>query len=133
VITGNTASNRLFGLDGNDTLLAGAGNDTQTGGIGADHFVFNSAASGTDTIADFNALDGGAAEGDLLEFVGLRHGTFHYQGSAAFTGGGVNTEARVVGSVVQMDFNGDGKSDLSITLTGLVDAAQLTVSDFLFT
>ena len=133
VITGNSASNTLLGLDGDDRLTGGGGNDQQTGGTGADHFVFTTAVSGLDTIADFNALDGGAAEGDVLEFVGLLRGTFAYLGSGAFTGGGLNTQARVSGNQVQLDFDGNGISDMSITLTGLTGPADLTALDFLFT
>ncbi len=132
LITGNSASNTLIGLVGNDTLDGGSGNDVQTGGSGADHFVFTSAVSGLDTITDFNALDGGLAEGDLLQFTGLLQGSFAYLAASTFTASG-NTQARVVGSQVQFDFDGNGAADLSITLTGLVNAAQLTALDFLFT
>ena len=71
IITGNAASNRLNGMDGNDTLvggsdvgndtlIGGAGNDRLTGGAGNDSFVFNtaiSAASNVDTITDFNVAN----------------------------------------------------------------------------
>ena len=53
-------------------------------------------------------------------------------GSGGFSGGSNNTEARVVGSQVQMDFDGNGITDMSITLTGLTNANQLTELDFLF-
>jgi len=130
-LTGNTSGNTLNGLGGNDSLTGAAGNDNLTGGAGADQFIYTTGSQGVDTITDFNALDGGLAEGDLLVFSGLLTGTFGYRGAAAFTGGG-NTEARIQGNQVQMDFNGDAISDLSITLTGLTNAAQLAASDFLF-
>ena len=36
------------------------------------------------------------------------------------------------GNKVLVDTNGDGLTDISIALTGLTSAAQLTDSDFLF-
>ena len=131
LITGNTGSNKLLGMAGNDTMIGGAGNDSLTGGTGADHFVFTTGTNGVDTITDFNAVEGGGYEGDVLEFRGLLHGTFAYLGAGAFVANG-NTQAHVVGSQVQLDFDGNGFSDLSINLTGLTNASQLTALDFLF-
>ncbi len=95
-MTGNSGANNLSGLDGNDTLLGGAGNDSLTGGLGADQFVFNSTASGVDVISDFNELNGGGEEGDVLRFEGLSVGAFAYRGTAAFTGGSDNSDLIVV-------------------------------------
>lgn len=132
ILVGNSGANNLSGLDGNDTLVGGGGNDTLTGGLGADHFVFNSTSSGVDIIADFNELNGGGEEGDILRFDGLGIGTFSYLGTDAFTGGSDNSEARVVGNQVLVDTNGDGTADITITLTGLTNGNQLSVDDFLF-
>lgn len=132
LLIGNSGANSLSGLDGNDTLVGGAGNDTLTGGLGADHFVFNSTSSGVDIIADFNQIEGGGEEGDVLRFEGLGVGSFGYLGSGAFTGGSDNSEARVSGNQVLVDTNGDGVTDITITLTGLTNASQLTADDFLF-
>jgi Ca2+-binding RTX toxin-like protein len=132
LITGNAGANNLSGLDGNDTLVGGAGNDSLNGGLGADAFVFNSTTSGVDVIADFNELNGGGEEGDVLRFEGLGVGAFVYLGTGAFTGGSNNSEARVSGSQVFVDTNGDGTADITITLTGLTSAAQLAASDFIF-
>ena len=120
-----TASNQLSGLDGTDTLTGGGANDTLTGGSGADDFVVVSAASGIDTITDF------VSGTDDLAFVTLLRGTFAYIGAAVFTGGG-NTQARVVGNQVQLDFDGNTTLDLTITLTGLAVAGGLTEFDFVF-
>ena len=106
-------------------MTGAVGNDIQTGGTGADHFVFTAAISGLDTITDF------ASGVDVLEFAGLLTGTFAYIEGAAFTGGG-NSQARVMGSQVQLDLDGNGSLDLSINLTGLTGPADLTVLDFLF-
>ena len=134
VLTGNASANTLSGLDGNDKLNGGAGSDTLLGGNGADHFVFKSGVlQGLDTISDFNALRGGAAQGDVLHFQGMLVGTFAYMGSAAFSGGANNSEARVAGSQVQVDADGNGVVDFSINLTGLTNATQLSALDFLWT
>ncbi len=58
--------------------------------------------------------------------------TFVYRGAAAFTGGADNSEARVSGSTVLIDVNGDGTAEIAVTLTGLTNAAQISASDFLF-
>jgi Ca2+-binding RTX toxin-like protein len=113
-------------------LIGSTGNDTLNGGLGADQFVYTSVSSGTDTIADFNAVNGGDYEGDVLRFNGLGVGTFVYRGAAAFTGGSNNSEARVVGGQVLVDANGDGTADITITMTGLTSASELSASDFVF-
>ncbi len=124
VIVGNTNNNRLTGLDGDDTI---------TGGTGADRFIFTSLDSGTDTITDFNGLVSGVAEGDLLQFAGtLLVGEFAYLGTVAFNGGSANSEARMEAGSLFMDFDGDGTTDLTILMTGLVTEEQLLVEDFIF-
>lgn len=132
-LTGNTAANSLSGLDGDDILIGDAGNDILTGGIGSDQFVFNSTNSGVDTITDFNQLNGAQAGHDVLAFQDLLVGSFAYLGNGAFTGGSDNSEARVSGNQVLVDTNGDGAADITVTLTGLTSASQLTSSDFLWT
>lgn len=132
VLAGNSGANSLSGLDGDDTLIGGGGNDTLIGGLGADSFVFNSTAVGVDVISDFNELNGGGEEGDVLRFEGLGVGTFAYLGSGTFSGGSDNSEARVYGSQVLVDTNGDGSADITITLAGLTNANQLSASDFIF-
>lgn len=135
IMTGNRGKNTLQGEAGNDTLNGGAGNDVLTGGSGADHFVFSGATPGNDTITDFNAVDGGVAEGDRLVFDDLLVGTFVYRGSAAFSGGSNNSEARFdsTSGQLQIDADGNGTAEFSLTLTGLTQATQLTASDFIWT
>lgn len=141
-LSGLAGNDSLSGLGGNDTLLGGdgddlldggAGTDMFTGGTGADHFVFNAASAGTDTIADFNQLDGGADEFDVLEFQGFLVGSFAYLGTGAFSGGSDNSEARVSGNQVLVDTDGNGVTNITITLTGLTNASQIGADDFLFT
>lgn len=129
-LTGNTGANNLSGGGGKDYLTGGAGNDTLTGGTGSDTFVYASTINGTDTILDFNELNGGGEEGDVLRFEGLLVGGFVYRGADVFTGGGDNSEARVVGSQVLVDTNGDASADITITLTNLTSASQIMASDF---
>ncbi|MCW3784203.1 calcium-binding protein [Defluviimonas salinarum] len=149
-IDGNNGANLLSGLDGDDDLRGLGGDDTLDGGngndlldghigddiliggAGADVFRFRSTKWGTDTIADFNALDGGANEGDVMRFEGLLTGTFAYLGDGAFTGGSDNTEARVEGDRVLVDTDGNGVADITIILTGLTSASQITAEHFQF-
>jgi trimeric autotransporter adhesin len=132
VLTGGAGRNLLSGAAGADRLTGGDGIDTLTGGSGADQFVFTSTLSGVDVISDFNQLDGGADEFDTLVFEGLLVGTFAYLGDAGFSGGSDNSEARRSGNQVQVDTNGDGTADITITLTGLTAANQLGSDDFVF-
>lgn len=132
LIFGDSGNDILIGGLGDDTLTGGAGDDILSGGAGADHFVFISTTSGVDIITDFNELNGGGEEGDILRFEGLGIGAFIYLGTGAFTGGSDNSEARVVGNQVLVDTNGDGTADITITLTGLTNANQLSADDFLF-
>ena len=124
VIQGNAGINRLTGLGGEDTI---------TGGLGADRFIFTGAGDDIDTITDFNGMVSGVADGDMLQFAAsLLAGEFAYVGAAAFTGDDTNSEARMQAGSVFMDFDGDGVSDLTILLTGLVTEDQLLVTDFIF-
>ncbi|NEY91578.1 beta strand repeat-containing protein [Tabrizicola oligotrophica] len=133
-ITGNGAANIIRGLAGDDVLNGGGGADVLTGGLGADSFVFSSATAGNDTVTDFNALDGGVAEGDLLVFQGLLVGEFSYLGGNAFSGGADNSEARFDATTGKLlvDTDGDGTANLTLTLTGMDAAADLTSADFLW-
>ena len=131
-IVGNSGANAISALDGNDTITGAGGNDTTTGGLGADHFLFTNTSSGVDTITDFNELDGGGEEGDVLEFQGLLVGAFAYLGTGAFVVSAGHTQARIAGGQVLVDINGDAVADITINLTGLTTASQLATSDFLF-
>jgi Ca2+-binding RTX toxin-like protein len=137
-LKGGSGTDTLTGGASKDILEGDAKSDTLTGGAGADQFVFVAPdTASVDTIADFSgttAFGGGAGQGDDLVFDGLLTGTFVYRGSAAFTGGSDNTEARVdaASHQVQVDTDGNGATDITITLNGLTSAAQLTAADFAF-
>ena len=131
--TGNSLANTIIGNTGANKIEGLAGNDILTGGGGADRFIFNSEAVGVDTITDFNGLVSGVAEGDKLVFEqSALVGSFVYVGAGDFSGGSNNTEARIQGSDLIIDLDGDEVGDITIQLTGLVDESQLTTLDFLF-
>jgi uncharacterized protein YfaS (alpha-2-macroglobulin family) len=96
--------------------------------------VFSGATPGNDTITDFNAVNGGGAQGDRLVFEGLLIGTFVYRGDAAFTGGSNNSEARFDSATDRLliDTDGDGTANFQLVLTGMTEATQVTASDFLW-
>jgi hypothetical protein len=52
-IYGGPGNDTLVGGVGDDTLIGGVGADTLTGGTGRDHFLYQAAAEGGDTIKDF--------------------------------------------------------------------------------
>jgi hypothetical protein len=81
---------------------------------------------------DFNGLDGGLYEGDVLLFKGLLHGSFDFLGTSAFTAGG-ESEARVAGGQVLVDVDGNGTTDLTVIMAGLTRADQLSFNDFVWT
>jgi Ca2+-binding RTX toxin-like protein len=123
-LRGGTGADHLMGGDGNDELIGGAGNDLLVGGAGSDDFRFKALSDGRDTISDFNS-----AQGDVLVFANLLHGTFSYRGTAAFTASG-NSEARFEGGTVLCDIDGNGIANITIVLTGITAATQLTAADF---
>ena len=136
IIRGGNGSSNFDGGAGNDlivggaaadTLSGGVGADTLTGGLGADRFTWDALNEGGDRITDFSA-----AQGDKLVFADLLKGGFVYRGAQAFTGGSDNSEARFAGGALQVDANGDGTTDLTITLSGITTAGQLTTADFLW-
>ncbi|MDQ3080069.1 MAG: VCBS domain-containing protein [Pseudomonadota bacterium] len=106
-LAGNNGNDRLFGLGGHDwieggrgddqldggsgidVLIGGKGDDRLTGGSGADTFGFG-ANDGNDFILDFNTSE------DQLSFAS-----------------GTGVRSTRVG-----DYNGDGTSDLLLSLTG---------------
>ncbi|MBE2278269.1 MAG: hypothetical protein IAE87_18465 [Rhodobacteraceae bacterium] len=136
VLRGRGGNDTILGGGGNDRLYGGDGNDLLAGGAGADSFVFDSIRGGIDVIADFNRLNGGRDEGDVLRFEGLfdgpGRGGFAYLGSGSFSGGSDNAEARVAGNRVLVDTDGDGTAEITIILTGLTNPDQLDAGDFIF-
>ena len=60
ILTGNTAINKLFGLDGNDVIDGGKGADSMVGGLGSDTFYVNDSK---DVVIEANT---GGADVDLV-------------------------------------------------------------------
>lgn len=140
-IVGSAANNSLFGMDGNDQISAGEGNDYLYGGNGNDQLL---GEGGKDVIyggAGNDTIDGGAGDDILWGEAGAD--LFNFAGSAGndkigdFTDGQdrimigtswdhVHVGATIDGAVITVD-----GVDGSLLLAG-VDAAKITVSDFLF-
>ncbi|KQS96274.1 calcium-binding protein [Rhizobium sp. Leaf386] len=131
ILTGGLADDRLNGGDGNDVLTGNKGLDRLTGGKGADHFVFNNAgdslwpAKDRDVIADFHR-----SEGDKMQFLHDTAAPYSFIGGSAFHGKAGEVRSFLSGNntYVQVDVDGDGATDLGITLIGKI---TLTSADFL--
>ena len=115
LLLGMSGNDSLSGGDGDDTLEGGAGADTLTGGLGNDVYRFALADIDGDVITDF-------APGDRLEITGL---SAAFIGEAPFTGsyssnGAAQIRVRMDASatVLEIDTNGDGSVDRSLTLSG---------------
>jgi Ca2+-binding RTX toxin-like protein len=130
-LTGDTADNRIEGLNGQDTLTGGGGNDTfvfrHAGDIGG-----GATGSASDVITDFTT-------GDVIDLSGIdaidgsaQKDGFSFIGNAAFSGhaGELRTgQDQATGiSYVQGDTNGDGIADFQLDLS---NQHHLAVSDFL--
>ncbi|MHA6731517.1 M10 family metallopeptidase C-terminal domain-containing protein [Devosia sp. A369] len=150
VLTGNADANTINGLggndridggSGNDTIIGGLGRDTLTGGAGNDVFAFRSTSeSGTnnstrDVITDFVSgqdkidlsgidADSRTSANDDFTFLAADNAVFTKKaGELAW-----HTDAANNRTIVQIDVNGDGVSDLDIAMAGI---KQLTAKDFI--
>lgn len=132
---GGGGNDALFGGSGNDIIYSGLGADYIVGGSGADRFVFTSVLdsppdANRDKIMDFSTngdkidLSAIDARPDLrgnqsLEYIGYRE--FGGPGQLRlFTSGGH--------TVVQVDIDGDGRTDMNIVL---MDVTGVSASDFI--
>ncbi len=130
-ISGGNGDDLLYGDTGNDLLVGGIGADDLTGGLGADTFRFTSVADSTqdllsqDLITDFSQFDG-----DVIDLQPLSATPFDFIGGLSFSGFGPEVRYGYSGgaTVVQVDSNGNGSTDLEITLSGKI---VLHASDFL--
>jgi Ca2+-binding RTX toxin-like protein len=111
VLVGGSDNDILSGGYGLDLLFGGAGDDELTGGGGADTFVFNLAEGGSDTITDFNLL-----EGDKLNLADLLSGatTDNLDNYLSMTNSGQNL-------VLKVDPNGSDPANgaYQITIEGM--------------
>jgi Ca2+-binding RTX toxin-like protein len=119
-IRGGAGADTLLGFGGDDVIIGDQGTDTLFGGAGRDTFVFTDTDHSRDTITDFVS---GTDKIDLGWWVTEMRGAFHFIGSAAFDHHA--GAARYAGGAFQLDANGDGLADLTITM-GAVHAGDFT-------
>lgn len=110
VITGGDGNDALLGLAGNDTLDGGGGNDTLTGGSGTDSFEFSDLNDLSLTGDFINDLEVGES---ILLPSGLT-----FIGTAGFSHTANEVRYDYAGSAtkIQIDVNGDGNADKTITI-----------------
>ena len=131
-LDGGIGHDQLNGGAGNDILIGGTGRDELTGGADADIFRFlalsDSAVGGNrDLITDFRR-----AQGDRIDLSGIDANgnlagdqAFAFIGTAAFSR--VAGQARFGNGLLQLDVNGDGRSDMDVAAQGLT---ALLATDF---
>ncbi len=121
IITGNANANILNGVGGNDTLDGGMGNDTLTGGAGADIFTFTATDGVSDTVTDFNRV-----QGDKIDISNLLTG---FDPMADDITQFVRIDTVGTGSVLFVDADGGGDNFIQIATlnraTGLNDELAL--------
>ncbi|MEO7133295.1 MAG: calcium-binding protein [Vicinamibacterales bacterium] len=115
-LIGNSASNSIDGGAGNDYLTGGGGADRLTGGTGADYFFYDRFDNG-DVLTDF------VSGTDHIDLNLMWGSTFHFIGSDPFSG--LAGEGRFANGLFQLDYNGDGHSDLSFRVVGQLVAADI--------
>ena len=120
-LSGGAGGDKLSGLGGHDVLTGGSGKDTLIGGAGQDSFVFTDSES-RDVIKDFES---GVDHIDLGYIID--EAAFDFIGGAAFSGQA--GQGRFANGLFQLDSDGDGVADFSITMTGI---SQMQQSDFGF-
>lgn len=134
-VFGGAGADTILGSDRADQITGAGGVDILTGGGLGDQFRFNAVAGSNDTITDFSgitAFSGAAGEADKLVFLGLQAGVFSYVGAAAFVNN-ANSQARfAAANTLEVDANGDGVSDITLTLNGFTAATQLVTGDFIW-
>jgi Ca2+-binding RTX toxin-like protein len=136
-LTGNEFANRLVGGVGNDTLDGGTGNDSLGGGGGNDIFKFsplpggspanfNNPVFGQDTITDFTAHAGAAANLDLIDISGLGITLANFNTYVSI--GSVGTNALIQFHGIVGSGGGGGATANSITV--LNDKGLIDITDF---
>lgn len=134
ILTGGLGNDTLRGAEGDDVLIGGIGKDYLFGGIGADSFVFVGLSDSRphpayrDVIMDFDH-----AEGDVIDLQALTNGigTIFFVSNNEFSGqsGELRFDKSAAGLIVELDINGDGRSDFSIEMRGVHAATE---ADFIF-
>jgi len=123
-LDGGIGHDELNGGAGNDILIGGAGRDEMTGGADADIFRFlaisDSAVGGNrDLITDFRRTQGDRIDLSAIDANANLAGdqAFVFIGGAAFSR--IVGQARFSGGLLQLDVNGDGRSDMDVAVQGL--------------
>lgn len=134
VIRGGKSTDQVEGFNGNDTLIGAGGSDELWGGKGADRFVFESVKDsrngrGMDFILDFSRSQGDKIDLSKIDAKTGVEGNqaFHFIGTAEFskvkgqlryepTKFNLESGETIQWSRIQADTNGDGKTDLEISI-----------------
>lgn len=136
LLLGGRGNDMIDGGDGDDTINGGMGADVLIGGLGADSFVFDfvSDSAAHDALRDeILGFEQGLDKLDLSNIDADRtlagDQAFTYLGNAPFDGNSQLRIEEVAGdSIVQVDRDGDGVSDMEILITDIVG---LTSDDFI--
>lgn len=134
ILAGGSGNDRMVGDAGSDVMTGGAGRDVMTGGASADTFVFaallDSRGSLADVITDFRSgVDKIDVRGIDANTARAGDQAFAFLATADFSNRAGELRFEVVGNrtVVEVDVNGDARTDLEIQLTGKLN---LTSGDF---
>lgn len=131
-ISSGSGADKLVGGGGNDVLNGGAGFDILTGGLGADRFVFGGGDSdgvraNADAITDFRHDEGDRIDLSAIDAntVAMGDQALRFIGTATFSAAGqLRFEQVLSQTYVEIDFDGDGVSDLTMKLTGAIGLVQ---------
>ena len=119
---------RLLGGDAADQLIGGAGADVLTGGVGADRFIYRALSDGGDRILDFKAAAGDLVDLRQIDADAALKGNqaFHFVGKFSGDAGEavLRYNARKDLTTLQLDADGDGRSDFALTLEGQVGTLE---------
>lgn len=115
-LIGNGSDNMISGGAGNDYLTGGGGADRLTGGSGADYFYYGKFDNG-DVLTDF------VSGTDHIDLHLMWGSPFSFIGAAAFSG--TAGEGRFESGLFQLDYDGDGQSDLSFTVPDQLVATDI--------
>lgn len=138
VLEGGSGLDTLLGGAGDDVINGGKGIDQLSGGSGSDVFTFikgdtGKTAATADTILDFvsgvDQIDLSAIDANARTPLPANE-AFSFIGTAAFSKVAGELRYEVVGADAQLsaDWNGDGKADFMVLLTGV---ASLSSGDFI--
>lgn len=129
MLIGRTGVDTLYGGAGNDILVGRSGSDMLTGGGGSDLFVFSAVSDSTSKAMD--VIDDFTRGQDKIALTKALDGDYDLLArNAGFSGHGPEIGWRWTGgdTVVTVDRDGDGVSDLTFKLDGKI---RLTEADFM--